>query len=238
MTNPTDKQKQQFHQLYAVEKKPLRAAAAECGLDIISATILAKQSGCLRFTEAVIVNSKAGEQGRIGEELFQQQMPHAINCNTSIRYANPHYDFLLDGLKIDIKCSAGFIKKGHGEKRIFPLKIANALKTDLFICYVKSEAHTPNEPESYCHAFIIPSLFLIQSGSKLEIREQAIVSPKYSYHEHCYPIEEVPQIVQQIANNRQAFAITDEMRELAHNHKQLKKETNRAKRQNHNRTTA
>lgn len=225
----TAEQKAQFQQLYAVEKKPLRAAAAECGLDIITATILAQQSGCLRFTEAVIINSKTGEQGRMGEELFQEQMSKAINCNTAIKYANPHYDFLLDGLKIDIKCSAGF-SKGKNGVRIFPFKVSNALKTDLFICYVKSYADSPNDQESYQHAFIIPSIFLLQSGSKLEIRAEAIHNSSFAYHEYCYPIEQLPAVVQQIADNRAAFTISDEMRELATEHKKLKKEVNHVKR--------
>lgn len=223
----TAEQAEQFKHLYAVEKKPLRAAAAQCGLDIINATILAKQTGSLRFTEAIIVNSKAGEQGRMGEEMFQAHIPEAINCNTAIQYANPHYDFLLDGLKIDIKCSAGIKQK---DAFAYSFKITNTLRTDLFVCYVKSEETTPNKPESYQHAFIIPSLFLLQMGSKLEIRQQAIHNPDFAYHEYCYPIEKLPETVRHIAKHRQAFAISKEARELAQAHKSLKKEVNRAKR--------
>lgn len=67
-----------FTRLYADEKKPLRAAAAEVGIDIITATMLAQQTGHIRFTEAVIVNSPQGEQGRMGEEIFQCYLPEYV----------------------------------------------------------------------------------------------------------------------------------------------------------------
>lgn len=41
-----------FTRLYADEKKPLRAAAAEVGIDIITATMLAQQTGHIRFKTA------------------------------------------------------------------------------------------------------------------------------------------------------------------------------------------
>lgn len=231
----SQQQAELFVQLYQHDKKPLRAAAAEAGIDIICATMLAQQTGHMRFTEAVIVNSKQGEQGRMGEDLFQQHVPEAVNCNTSIRYANPSYDFILDGLRIDIKCSAGFIHKNKKNARIFPIKLTNVLKTDLFVMIVKSERNTPNEPESYRHCFIIPSLFLINMSSKTEIREAALHDPTMAYNEYCYPIEQMAEKVRQIAANKEMFAIPDELKSLANTNRKLKKEVNHAKR---NRTTA
>lgn len=233
--NVNREQQTRFVQLYSVEKKPLRAVAAELGLDIITATVLAQQTGGIRYTEAVILNSKSGEQGRMGEEIFQKHLPQAINCNLAIKYANKHYDFLLDGLRIDIKTSAGFIKNKDKNIRLFPFSVKNAMHTDLYVVLVKSEVDTPNQEESYRHCFIIPSLFVMNLNSKLEIRAEAIHNSAFSYHEYCYPIEEMANMVQYIADNRAAFAIPEELKPIAQTNRELKKEANRAKR---NRTTA
>lgn len=99
----TPEQAEHFLTLY--RSAPLRAAAAEAGLNIIQATMIARHSGCLRITEAAIVNSKHGEIGRMGEEIFQQHFPEAVNCNTSVAQNNPAYDFVLNGMRIDIKTS-------------------------------------------------------------------------------------------------------------------------------------
>lgn len=227
--NVNPAQAEKFMHLYVNEKQTLRVCAEECGIDIISATMLAQRSGCLRFSEAVIVNSKSGEQGRMGEDIFQAHLPAAVNCNTSIRYANPSYDFLLDGLRIDVKCSAGFLKKATNS-RIFPMRVDNVLKTDLFVLLAKSQTHTANEPDSYRHCFIIPSLFLI-NHSKLEIREEALQNKNLAWGEYCYPIEQMAQMVQQIAQNKELFAIPADLKETAHLNKTLKKEIKRAKKQ-------
>jgi len=215
-----------FTRLYADEKKPLRAAAAEVGIDIITATMLAQQTGHIRFTEAVIVNSPQGEQGRMGEEIFQRHLPEAVNCNTSIRYANPAYDFLLDGLRIDTKCSAGSLAKKGGNRRVFPFNIKNALKTDCFVFIVKTKADSENTPESYRHCFIIPSLFLI-STHKLIISDKAVYDSGMAWHEFCYPIEQMADKVRQIAANKEAFAIPAELKQAANAHRELKTEINK-----------
>lgn len=215
-----------FTRLYADEKKPLRAAAAEVGIDIITATMLAQQTGHIRFTEAVIVNSPQGEQGRMGEEIFQRHLPEAVNCNTSIRYANPAYDFLLDGLRIDTKCSAGSLVKKGGGRRVFPFNIKNALKTDCFVFIVKTEDGSENIPESYRHCFIIPSLFLI-STHKLIISGKAVYDGSMAWHEFCYPIEKMAEKVRQIADNKEAFAIPEELKQAANAHRELKTEINK-----------
>lgn len=66
----------------------------------------------------------------MGEEIFQCHLTEAVNCNTSIRYVNPSYDFLLDGLRIDTKCSAGSLVKKGGNRRVFPFNIKNAYRTE------------------------------------------------------------------------------------------------------------
>ena len=217
-----------FTRLYADEKKPLRAAAAEVGIDIITATMLAQQTGHIRFTEAVIVNSPQGEQGRMGEEIFQCHLPEAVNYNTSIRYANPAYDFLLDGLRIDIKCSAGFMtgRAKTKTRRVFPCTVKNALKTDCFVFIVKTEADSENIPESYRHCFIIPSLFLT-TMHKLEISDKAVYDGGMAWHEFCYPIEKMAEKVRQIAANKEAFAIPEELKQAAKAHRELKTEINK-----------
>ena len=235
-SNASREQTELFTRLYADEKKPLRAAAAEASIDIITATMLAQQTGHIRFTEAVIVNSPQGEQGRMGEDIFQRHLPEAVNCNTSIRYANPHYDFLLDGLRIDIKCSAGFMtgKAKTNTRRVFPCNVKNVLKTDCFVFIVKTEADSENIPESYRHCFIIPSLFLTTTH-KLEICDKAVYDGSMAWHEFCYPIEEMADKVRQIAANKEAFAIPEDLKQAAKAHRELRKELNHAKR---HRTTA
>ena len=232
--NANRQQAEMFTRLYADEKKPLRAAAAEAGIDIITATMLAQQTGHIRFTEAAIVNSPQGEQGRMGEDIFQRHLTEAVNCNTSIRYANPDYDFLLNGLRIDTKCSAGSLAKKGGGRRVFPFNIKNALKTDCFVFIVKTEDGSENIPESYRHCFIIPSLFLI-STHKLIISGKAVYDGSMAWHEFCYPIEEMADKVRQIAANKEAFAIPEELKQTAKAHRELRKEINHAKR---HRTTA
>lgn len=178
------------------------------------------------ITEAVIVNSPQGEQGRMGEEIFQRHLPEAVNCNTSIRYANPAYDFLLDGLRIDIKCSAGSLAKKGGNRRVFPFNIKNALKTDCFVFIVKTEDGSENIPESYRHCFIIPSLFLI-STHRLIIGDKAVYDGGMAWHEFCYPIEKMAEKVRQIAANKEAFAIPEGLKQAAEAHRELKTEINK-----------
>ena len=228
----TKQQTDIFLEHYA--SKPLRVAAAAAGIDVIQATVLAKKHGCLRTLEAAIINSPQGEQGRMGEEMFQAHLPQAINCNTHITYANPAYDFILNGLKIDVKCSAG--SERNNGKRSFPVKMGNALKTDLFVIFVKADKDAPNEESSYRHCFIIPSLFLL-SVLKLEIAEKAIFDSTYAWHEYCYPIEKLREVVTNIAENKEAFAIPEEVRTTADAHRKLKKEINRGK-QKRNSATA
>ena len=162
----------------------------------------------------------------MGEEIFQHHLPEAVNCNTSIRYANPAYDFLLDGLRIDTKCSAGSLVKKGGNRRVFPFNIKNALKTDCFVFIIKTEDGSENIPESYRHCFIIPSLFLI-STHKLIISDKAVYDGGMAWHEFCYPIEKMAEKVRQIAANKEAFAIPEELKQAAKAHRELKTEINK-----------
>ncbi|WP_323175927.1 hypothetical protein [Neisseria cinerea] len=70
-------------------KANIRAAAHAAGIDIIQATMIARHSGVLRITEAAIVNSKAGENGRVGEEIFQDIFPEAVNANLAVQRNMP-----------------------------------------------------------------------------------------------------------------------------------------------------
>ena len=99
-------QAEKFLQLYRA-KTPLRAAAEEAGINIIQATMLARGAGILRITEAAIASSKTGGIGIMGERIFSKYLPEAVNCNLSVRHANPNYDFILNGCTIDGKTSTG-----------------------------------------------------------------------------------------------------------------------------------
>lgn len=177
----TPEQAEHFLTLY--RSAPLRAAAAESGLNIIQATMIARHSGVLRITEAAIINSKSGETGRIGEQIFQHYFPEAVNCNTSVAQNNPAYDFILNGMRIDIKTSC-LSASGRGKNRKIRFRCDNKFDTDLFIIIVKQDsAAAVHDHAAYRHCFIIPSLMLL-NHVKIEIIESVLRGDNAAWAEY------------------------------------------------------
>ena len=106
---------------------------------------------------------------------------------------------------------------------------------------IKAEDGSENTPESYRHCFIIPSLFLI-STHRLIIGDKAVYDGGMAWHEFCYPIEKMAEKVRQIAANKEAFAIPEELAQTAKAHRELKTEINKKEKNERNekcnRTTA
>jgi len=48
-----------------------------------------------------------------------------------------------------------------------------------------------------------------------------------AWHEFCYPIEKMAEKVRQIAANKEAFAIPEELKQAANAHRELKTEINK-----------
>lgn len=230
----TQAQADKFLELYKA-KAPLRAAAEEAGINIIQATMIARHSGVLRITEAAIVNSKSGEIGRTGEDIFQKHFPEAVNTNLSVRHNNPYYDFVLNGVRIDVKTSAG--SKARGGKDKFKIRVGNKFKTDLFVAILKEDGATDIEDESaYKHCLIIPSLFLI-NHSKLEICKEILNGEKLAWSEYLFPIEQMRENVLMLVQNPEMLAIPPEVKELAELNGKVKEGVRHAKTKR-NRTTA
>ncbi|MCP2041901.1 hypothetical protein L1281_002519 [Neisseria sp. HSC-16F19] len=228
----TQEQADRFISLY--KQAPLRAAAEEVGLSIIQATMIARHAGCLRITEAAIVNSKAGEIGRMGEQIFHKHLPEAVNTNLSIRHNNPCYDFILNGAKIDIKTSAG-CKSNRGQEDKYRIKCSNKFETDIFVIIVKEDDNAALSDEAaYRHCFIIPSLFLV-NHEKIEICKAVLRGAKMAWAEYLFPIEALRENLLMLTADPKLLAIPPELREAAKLNRELKKETRHAKR---NRKTA
>lgn len=231
----TPEQAEHFLTLY--RRATLRAAAAEAGLNIIQATMIARHSGVLRITEAAIINSKSGETGRIGEQIFQHYFPEAVNTNLSVRHNNPAYDFILNGVRIDIKTSAlctGNRRKGDG--KIY-FRCHNKLETDLFVVIVKADTATAIDDEAaYRHCFIIPSLFLL-NHTHVNISESVLHGSNAAWSEHLFPIEKMHETVMMMAENPEMLTIPPELAECAQLNRKIKKEVKNAKPKRH-RTTA
>lgn len=230
----TPEQAEHFLTLY--RSATLRAAAAEAGLNIIQATMIARHSGCLRITEAAIVNSKHGEIGRMGEEIFQQHFPEAVNCNTSVAQNNPAYDFVLNGMRIDIKTSC-LSASGRGKNRKIRFRCDNKFDTDLFIIIVKQDsAAAVHDHAAYRHCFIIPSLMLL-NHVKIEIIESVLRGDNAAWAEYLFPIEKMRETVMMMAENPEMLTIPPELAECAQLNRKIKKEVKNAKPERH-RTTA
>lgn len=229
----TQAQADKFLELYKA-KAPLRAAAEEAGINIIQATMIARHSGILRITEAAIINSRAGEIGRTGENIFQKHFPEAVNTNLSVRQNNPYYDFILNGVRIDVKTSTGV--NARGQKK-FRIRVGNKFKTDLFVLIVKEDDAADIEDESaYKHCFIIPSLFLL-NNKKLEINKGVLRGEKLAWSEYLFPIEQMRENVLMLTQNPEMLAIPPEVRELAELNGKVKEGVRHAKTKR-NRTTA
>ncbi|EGY52026.1 hypothetical protein [Neisseria shayeganii] len=228
----TQEQADRFISLY--KQAPLRAAAEEAGLNIIQATMIARHAGCLRITEAAIINSTSGEIGRMGERIFQKHLPEAVNTNLSIRHNNPCFDFILNGAKIDIKTSTGS-KGSRGTEDKYRMKCSNKFETDIFVVIVKEDDNAAlNDEDAYRHCFIIPSLFLV-NHEKIEINKAVLRGAKMAWSEYLFPIEALRENLLMLTANPQLLAIPPELREAAKLNRDLKKETRHAKR---NRKTA
>lgn len=207
--------------LAAYEQANIRAAAHAAGIDIIQATMIARHSGVLRITEAAIVNSKAGETGRVGEEIFQDIFPDAVNANLTIRRNMPRYDFLLNGVKIDIK-TTGLSESGKGKQRKIRLRCDNKLETDIFVIFVKADqAADIKDKSAYRHVFIIPSLILI-NHRKIEIVEDVLHGSGRAWSEYLYPIEKLKEKIEMLTAYPELLAIPDELKETVKANDKLK----------------
>ena len=199
----------------------IRAAAHAAGIDIIQATMIARHSGVLRITEAAIVNSKAGETGRVGEEIFQDIFPEAVNANLAVQRNMPRYDFILNGVKIDIKTTA-LSESGRGQQRKIRLRCDNKLETDIFIILVKADKEAAIKDKSaYRHAFIIPSLVLI-NHKKIEILEDVLYGSGKAWSEYLYPIEKLKETIEMMTAYPELLAIPDELKETVKANDKLK----------------
>ena len=218
----TEAQVEQFLAHY--RSAPLRAAAEEAGINIIQATMIARMSGVLRITEAAIVNSKAGEIGRIGEQIFQKHLPEAVNTNLSVRMNNPHYDFILNGVKIDIKTSAGS-KSGRGQEDKYRIKCVNKFETDVFVIIVKEDKQAAvDDLSAYRHCFIIPSLLLV-NHEKIEIHKGVLRGNDFAWAEYMFPIEEMRGNLLMLSAHPEMLAIPPELRECSQLNRQIKRES-------------
>ena len=222
----TEEQAAHFLELYRCST--LRAAAEEAGINIIQATMIARHSGILRITEAAIVNSKAGEIGRIGEEIFQKHLPEAVNTNLSVQLNNPSYDFILNGVKIDIKTSAG-AKGQRGADDKYRFSCHNKFKADLFVLIVKENKQASARDESaYRHCFIIPSLFLL-NHEKIEICKAVVEGEKLAWAEYLFPIEALRENLLMLTAHPEMLAIPPEWRECAELSRKVKREVQHEK---------
>lgn len=183
---------------------------------------LARGAGILRITEAAIVNGKSGEIGIVGERIFSRHLPEAVNCNLSVKHANPDYDFVLNGCTIDVKTSVG-IKLVNG-KRKFKFKAPNKFKVDLYVLIVKADADAANDDESaFTHCFIIPSLFLL-NHNRVEIMSEVVTDgKKMAWSEYLFPIEAMRDNIMMLTANREMLAIPDELKECAELNQEIKK---------------
>lgn len=224
----TEEQIKTFLSVYG--QSHIRAAANAAGIDIIQATMIARHSGVLRITEAAIVNSKAGETGRIGEEIFQDIFPDAVNANLAIQRNMPRYDFILNGVKIDIKTTALSVS-GKGKQRKIRLRCDNKLETDIFVIFAKADQEADIKDKSaYKHVFIIPSLALI-NHKKIEIVEEVLHGSGKAWSEYLYPIGKLKETIEMMVAYPELLAIPDELKETVKANDKLKTAIN----QNRNR---
>lgn len=215
----TDAQIKTFLATY--EKSHIRAAAHAAGIDIIQAMMIARHSGVLRITEAAVVNSKAGETGRVGEEIFQDIFPQAVNANLAVQRNMPRYDFILNGVKIDIKTTA-LSMSGKGPQRKIRLRCENKLETDIFVIFVKADKEAGiKDKKAYRHVFIIPSLVLI-NHKKIEILEDVLHGSGKAWSEYLYPIGKLKEKIEMLTAYPELLAIPDELKETVKANDKLK----------------
>lgn len=216
-------QTETFLHHYQAQRIPLRAAAQAAGLNIIQATLLARHAGCLRITEAAIINSKQGEIGRIGEDLFQQHLPEAINTNLSVAFNHPGFDFLLGTLRIDIKTSSGSAARKGSKLKKYRFRCDNKSKTDVFVLFVQQDTEADSQdPATYSHCFVIPSLHLL-NHLKLEICADALTNPARAWHDFAIPINRLSDTMRLLAAHPEAIAVPPELMQAVEQQDQLKK---------------
>lgn len=86
------------------------------GLPTYVAYIKLLKSGVLRIQDKISYGSEGARLGGRAEELFQRLVPSAVDANRMFRKNNPMYDFMIEGLTVDVKYSS---RHEHGSHWAF-----------------------------------------------------------------------------------------------------------------------
>lgn len=74
-----------------------------------------REANLLKGTDRLVYGTAQQKYGREAEIEFGRLVLDAIDCNENIRENNPAYDFVLNGLKVDVKCGMPRGRRGQWE---------------------------------------------------------------------------------------------------------------------------
>ena len=88
--------------------------------------------GLINKKDHIQFASKSMQKGIKAEELFQELVPKAVDINGNFRMNNPAYDFIYNGLTIDIKYSSILTRK---DKDYWNVRNS---KADIIVAFLES----------------------------------------------------------------------------------------------------
>lgn len=120
-----------------------------------------QKANLLHGTDRLVYGTAQQQYGRQAEIEFSRLVLDAIDCNENLRENNPAYDFVLEGLKIDVKCGMPRGRRGQweftperssdkkrGRKKVYP---------DAFVLF----ALTGKVFEDGYRLFLFPAAFVL-----------------------------------------------------------------------------
>lgn len=98
-----------------------------------------QKSNLLQSSDRLVYGTAHQQYGRQAEIEFSRLVLDAIDCNENIRENNPAYDFVLEGLKIDVKCGMPRGRRGewsfNPERSSYKKRDRNRLHADVFVLF-------------------------------------------------------------------------------------------------------
>lgn len=88
--------------------------------------------GLINKKDHIQFASKSMQKGIKAEKLFQELVPRAVDINANFRMNNPAYDFVYNGLTIDIKYSSILTRK---DKDYWNIRNS---KADIIVAFLES----------------------------------------------------------------------------------------------------
>ena len=107
--------------------------------------------GLINKKDHIQFASKSMQKGIKAEELFQKLVPKAVDVNRNFKMNNPEYDFMYNGLTIDIKYSSVLTKKNRDY-----WSIRNS-KADIIVAFLENGKSKELENP---HILFIPSAIM------------------------------------------------------------------------------